>query len=55
MAEEQAAQLKGEEVAQLAQSKSNDEIHKLRENLERAQRETEELRKRAEKGGCAIL
>ena len=42
MAEEQAAQLKGEEVAQLAQRKSNDEIHKLRENLERAQRETED-------------
>lgn len=55
LAEEQAARLKAEEVAQLAQMKSNDEIRKLRENLERAQRETEELRKQAEKGGCAIL
>ncbi|KDO40707.1 hypothetical protein CISIN_1g0366592mg, partial [Citrus sinensis] len=55
LTEEQAAPLKVEEAAQLAQMKSNDEIRKLRENLERAQRETEELRKRAEKGGCAIL
>ena len=55
MTEEQAAPLKVEEAAQLAQMKSNDEIRKLRENLERAQRETEELRKGAEKGGCAIL
>lgn len=55
LAEEQAARLKAEEVAQLAQMKSNDEIRKLRENLERAQKETEELRKQAEKGGCAIL
>ncbi|GAY68873.1 hypothetical protein CUMW_267530, partial [Citrus unshiu] len=47
--EKQATPLKGEEVAQLAQMKSNDEICKLRENLERGQRETEELRKRAEK------
>ena len=42
MTEEQTARLKGEEVAQLAQRKSNDEIHKLGENLERAQRETED-------------
>ena len=42
MAEEQAARLKVERVAQLAQRKSNDEIHKLRENLERAQRDTED-------------
>ena len=49
MTEKQATPLKGEEVAQLAQMKSNDEIRKLRENLERGQRETEELRKRAEK------
>ena len=41
MVEEQATQLKGEEVAQLVQRKSNDEINKLRENLERAQRDTE--------------
>ena len=42
MAEEQATRLKEEEVAQLAQRKSNEEIHKLRENLERTQRETED-------------
>ena len=42
LAKEQATRLKGEEVAQLAQRKSNDEIHKLKENLERAQRETED-------------
>ena len=55
MAKEQAAPLKAKEVAQLAQIKSNDEIRKLRKDLERAQRETKELRKRAEKRGCAIL
>lgn len=42
-------------MAQAAQMKSNDEIRKLREHLERAQKETDELRKRAERGGCAIL
>ena len=42
MAEEQTNRLKGEEVAQLAQRKSNEEIHKLRENLESAQKETED-------------
>ncbi|KAI3821175.1 hypothetical protein L1987_08734 [Smallanthus sonchifolius] len=55
LAEEQVARLKAEEMAHAAQTKSNDEIRKLRENLERAQRETEELRKRAESGKCAIL
>lgn len=44
-----------EELAQAAQLKSNDEIRKLRENLEKAQRETEELRKQAASGKCAIL
>lgn len=44
-----------EAMAQAAQKESNDEIRKLRENLERAQRETEELRKRAESGRCTIL
>ncbi|XP_022728053.1 immune-associated nucleotide-binding protein 9-like [Durio zibethinus] len=53
LAEEQAARLKAEEMAQFAQMKSNDEIRELRENLERAQRETEELRKQAAR--CAIL
>lgn len=55
LAEEQAARLKAEEFAQEAQMKSNDEIRKLRENLEKAQKETEELRKRAESARCAIL
>ena len=55
LAEEQAARLRAEEIAQAAQMKSNDEICKLREHLERAQRETEELRKQAESGRCAIL
>ena len=54
LAEEQAARLRAEEIAHIAQEKSNDEIRKLRENLERAQRETEELRKQAE-SKCAIL
>ncbi|CAN1147806.1 Immune-associated nucleotide-binding protein 9 [Linum perenne] len=54
LAAEQAARLRAEEVAQKAQLQSSDEIRQLRENLERAQRETEELRKRAEKI-CAIL
>ncbi|KAG8378501.1 hypothetical protein BUALT_Bualt08G0143700 [Buddleja alternifolia] len=55
LAEEQAARLKSEATAQAAQMKSNDEIRKLREHLERAQRETEMLRKQAESGKCAIL
>lgn len=55
LAEEQAARLRAEASAQAAQMKSSDEIRKLREHLERAQRETEELRKRAESGRCAIL
>ncbi|KAK9075548.1 hypothetical protein SSX86_003873 [Deinandra increscens subsp. villosa] len=55
LAEEQVARLKAEEMAHVAQMKSNDEIRKLRETLEKAQRETEDLRKRAESGKCAIL
>ncbi|KAH9725261.1 Immune-associated nucleotide-binding protein 9 [Citrus sinensis] len=55
LAEEHAARLKADGATQLAQMKSNDEIRKLRENLERAEWEAEELRKRAEKEGCAIL
>ncbi|KAJ9567023.1 hypothetical protein OSB04_002989 [Centaurea solstitialis] len=55
LAEEQIARLKAEELAQAAQKQSSDEIRQLRQNLERAQRETEELRKRAESGKCAIL
>ena len=55
LAEEQAARLRAEEIAQAAQMKSNDEIRQLREHLERAQRVAEELRQQAESGRCAIL
>lgn len=55
LAEEHAARLQAEEKAQEAQKRSNDEIRKLRENLEKAQNETEELRKRAQSGKCVIL
>ncbi|XP_059631432.1 immune-associated nucleotide-binding protein 9-like [Cornus florida] len=55
LAAEHAARLKAEKIAQASQMKSNDEIRKLREHLERAQRETQELRKQAESGRCAIL
>lgn len=51
LAEEQAARLKAEENAYLAQKKSQDEIRILRQNLEMAQ---EELRKKGG-GSCAIL
>ncbi|PQQ16107.1 protein AIG1-like [Prunus yedoensis var. nudiflora] len=51
LADEQAARLRAEENAQMAQMRSDDEIRKLRENLMRAE---EELRKRGD-GKCAIL
>ncbi|KNA11071.1 hypothetical protein SOVF_138520, partial [Spinacia oleracea] len=51
LAQEHAARLKAEESALDAQAKSNDEIRILRENLEKAMKETEELRKNK----CAIL
>lgn len=54
LAEEQAARMRAEELAQFAQKKSNDEIRRLRESLEKAQRETRELREQAE-SRCAIL
>lgn len=50
LAEEQAARLEAEEKAMRAQKRSDDEIRKLREHLEKAQ---EELRKRGDR--CAIL
>lgn len=51
LAEEQAARLKAEENAMIAQKRSDDEIRKLREHLEMAH---EELRRRGE-NRCAIL
>lgn len=53
--QEQAARLLAEKLAQAAQRRSSDEIHKLRESLEKAKQETEDLRKHAESGRCAIL
>lgn len=52
LAEEKAARLFAQKMAQTAQMKSSDEILKLRESLERAERE---LRDQAGKGKCAIL
>ena len=55
MAEEHLARLKAEGAAQLAQMKSNEKIFKLREKLERSQRETQELRNRVPQPPCPIL
>ncbi|KAL9432456.1 hypothetical protein AB3S75_027483 [Citrus x aurantiifolia] len=55
LAEEHLARLKAEGAAQLAQMKSNEEIFKLREKLERSQRETQELRNRVPQRPCPIL
>ncbi|KAG1370007.1 Immune-associated nucleotide-binding protein 9 [Cocos nucifera] len=55
LAEEQAARLEAEKLSREARMRSDDEIHMLRESLERAQKENEEYRKRAESTKCAIL
>ncbi|KAM7465002.1 hypothetical protein LguiB_012564 [Lonicera macranthoides] len=55
LVEEQAARLKAKENAQAAKMKSNDEIRELRRNLQKAQRETVELRNRSERSRCPIL
>ncbi|KAK4352810.1 hypothetical protein RND71_028328 [Anisodus tanguticus] len=55
LAKEQAARLKAELSAKEAQKKSDDEIRKLREYLERAQKESEELRGLSDRGMCNIL
>ena len=52
--EEQAARMSAEEHTQQAQMKSNDEIRKLKEDLENAHKEMEELRKQA-KRCCTIM
>lgn len=46
LAAEKAARLKAVEMALAAQSKSEEEIRKLRNNLEKAKSATEKLRKR---------
>ncbi|KDO40975.1 hypothetical protein CISIN_1g0363632mg, partial [Citrus sinensis] len=48
LAREHAARLKVEVTAKSTQMKSDDKIHKLREDLERAQRENEGLHKGVE-------
>ena len=55
LAEEQAARLEAEKLSLEARMRSDDEIHMLRESLERAQKENEEYRKRAGSTKCAIL
>ncbi|EHA8589635.1 immune-associated nucleotide-binding protein 9 [Cocos nucifera] len=55
LAEEQAARLEAEKLSLEARMRSDDEIRKLRESLERAQKENEEYRKRAGSTKCAIL
>ncbi|GAB2219655.1 hypothetical protein Droror1_Dr00007292 [Drosera rotundifolia] len=54
-AEEQEVSLKAEEMAKAAERQSNEEIRRLRESLEKAQRETKKLRAQAQVGGCFFL
>ncbi|XP_065847179.1 immune-associated nucleotide-binding protein 9-like [Euphorbia lathyris] len=51
---EQSARLEAEKIARTAQTQAHNEIRKLREHLERAEKETEELRRKAG-NGCTIL
>uniref|UniRef100_A0A1J3HU06 Protein AIG1 n=1 Tax=Noccaea caerulescens TaxID=107243 RepID=A0A1J3HU06_NOCCA len=53
LGEEQAARLEAEKRANEVQKRSSDEIKKLRENLERAEKETKELQKKV--GKCINL
>ena len=53
LGEEQAARLEAEERANEVQKRSSDEIKKLRENLEKAEKETKELQKKL--GKCINL
>ncbi|KAL1219699.1 Immune-associated nucleotide-binding protein 9 [Cardamine amara subsp. amara] len=53
LGEEQAARLEAEKRASEVQKRSSDEIKKLRENLERAEKETKELQKKL--GKCINL
>ncbi|ERN20053.1 immune-associated nucleotide-binding protein 9 [Amborella trichopoda] len=54
LALERNARMEAEKHAQVEQMRSNDEIRKLRESLEAAKRETDDLRKKAE-SRCSIL
>ncbi|KAJ1279527.1 hypothetical protein BS78_04G162800 [Paspalum vaginatum] len=53
--DEQNARLKAEKVAYEARMKSEEEIHKLKESLRKAQLENEEFRRMAQSSKCAIL
>ncbi|KAL9667502.1 hypothetical protein QQ045_001863 [Rhodiola kirilowii] len=53
--EEKAARANAVERAENFQCKANEELSKLREDLENARRETEELHKCQQKGNCSIL
>lgn len=55
LAEEQAARLKAQKIADDARLKSDDEIRKLKESLEKAQKENDEFKRLAQGGRCAIL
>lgn len=55
LAEEQAARMKAVQQAEDAQKKQMDEIKILREKLERAQQENEEVRRLHSQGKCSIL
>ncbi|CAH9120358.1 unnamed protein product [Cuscuta epithymum] len=55
LAKEQAARLEAEKSAREAQELSRYEISNLRKSLEKAQEETEKLRKEARERGCYIL
>lgn len=55
LAEEQNARLEAENCAREARMKSDEEITKLREQLRRAQEESQEFRKLASNNKCAIL
>jgi predicted translin family RNA/ssDNA-binding protein len=55
LAEEQAARLEAQKIAEDARLKSDDEIRKLKESLEKAQKENEEFKRLAQGSRCAIL
>lgn len=54
LAEEQAARLKAEKVAEASRLRSDEEIQKLKEELKKTHEESQKFRKQAE-SKCAIL